>query len=79
MGQDHRLPLYTPPPTLQTDTFILKGPDVGEPEYIRIRSSGTGMGAPWHLAQVRGEGGGEGKAMIRSHMGRVAWAVRKHA
>ncbi|GLC44364.1 hypothetical protein PLESTF_000049800 [Pleodorina starrii] len=33
----------------QTDTFILTGPDVGEVERVRIRSSGTGLGSAWHL------------------------------
>ncbi|KAG2450199.1 hypothetical protein HYH02_000301 [Chlamydomonas schloesseri] len=34
------------------DTFILKGRDVGEPERIRVRSSGTGMGSAWHLEKI---------------------------
>ncbi|GFR41097.1 hypothetical protein Agub_g1741 [Astrephomene gubernaculifera] len=36
----------------KTDTFILTGPDVGELERIRVRSSGSGLGAAWHLEQV---------------------------
>ncbi|KAG2499991.1 hypothetical protein HYH03_002273 [Edaphochlamys debaryana] len=36
----------------QTDTFILTGPDVGEVERIRVRSSGTGLGAAWHLDKI---------------------------
>ena len=47
----------TPPdpelsPLPQTDTFVIKGPNVGELDRIRIRSSGSGLGAAWHLAQV---------------------------
>lgn len=34
---------------MQTDTFVLQGPDVGDIERIRVRSSGTGLGAAWHL------------------------------
>ncbi|PNH12713.1 Lipoxygenase y domain-containing protein 1 [Tetrabaena socialis] len=34
------------------DTFILTGPDVGELERVRVRSSGTGLGAAWHLDTI---------------------------
>jgi hypothetical protein len=37
---------------MQVDTFIFKSPDVGEPDRVKIRSSGTGLGAAWHLQQA---------------------------
>ncbi|KXZ56858.1 hypothetical protein GPECTOR_1g774 [Gonium pectorale] len=36
----------------KTDTFILTGSDVGELERVRVRSSGTGIGAAWHLDKI---------------------------
>jgi len=44
----------TPPlvRTSQTDKFFLVSPNVGLMHKIKIRSSGTGLGAPWHLARV---------------------------
>ena len=37
---------------MQLDTFILKSPDVGEPDHIRIRSDGGGLGSAWHLEKI---------------------------
>ncbi|KAF5837533.1 hypothetical protein DUNSADRAFT_4226 [Dunaliella salina] len=34
------------------DTFMFSGPDVGEVQRIKIRSSNTGLGASWHLSHV---------------------------
>eukprot|EP00798_Chlamydomonas_sp_ICE-L_P018432 gene18432-24908_t len=31
------------------DTFVLTGPDIGEPDHIKIRSTNSGLGAAWHL------------------------------
>lgn len=42
----------SPPPKRQLDTFILTGPDIGEVERVRVRSSGTGLGAAWHLERI---------------------------
>lgn len=36
----------------QLDTFILTGPDVGDVERVRVRSSGTGLGSAWHLDSI---------------------------
>ncbi len=45
-------PPCTPFPPRQTDTFILTGRDVGEVERVKVRSSGTGLGAAWHLDRI---------------------------
>uniref|UniRef100_A0A7S3VHN2 PLAT domain-containing protein n=1 Tax=Dunaliella tertiolecta TaxID=3047 RepID=A0A7S3VHN2_DUNTE len=34
------------------DTFMFSGPDVGEVQRIKIRSSNTGLGSSWHLSHV---------------------------
>ena len=30
----------------------MQGPDVGELDRVKVRSSGSGLGAAWHLQQV---------------------------
>lgn len=35
-----------------TDTFLIKAPDLGEIDRIKIRSDGSGLGASWFLQQV---------------------------
>jgi len=35
-----------------THTHIVQGPDVGEIQRIKIRSSNSGLGASWHLHHV---------------------------
>ena len=37
---------------MQTDNFILTSPNVGMMHKVKIRSSGSGLGAPWHLARI---------------------------
>ncbi|KAG1672531.1 hypothetical protein FOA52_002840, partial [Chlamydomonas sp. UWO 241] len=34
------------------DHFVIKGPDVGEPDRIKIRSDGSGLGDAWHLEKI---------------------------
>ncbi len=36
----------------QLDTFIIKGPDVGDPDRIKLRSDNSGVGPAWHLQHV---------------------------
>lgn len=48
--------LLTHPPAhpraLQTDVFFLTSPNVGKMHKIKVRSSGSGLGAAWHLARI---------------------------
>ena len=52
--------LLAPPPFLpnsllphaQTDVFFHTCPNVGHMQKIKLKSSGTGLGAPWHLARA---------------------------
>ena len=37
---------------MQTDVFIITSPNVGMMQKIKIKSSGSGLGAAWHLARV---------------------------
>ena len=39
-------------PFSQTDVFIITSPNVGMMQKIKLRSSGSGLGAAWHLARV---------------------------
>ncbi len=34
------------------DTFFLQAPDIGSVTHVRVRSSGAGAGAAWHLASI---------------------------
>jgi hypothetical protein len=38
--------------SLQTDVFFLTSPNVGKMQKIKVKSSGSGLGAAWHLARV---------------------------
>ena len=39
-------------PCPQVDQFILTGPNIGDPERVKIRSSNTGLGAAWHFEYI---------------------------
>ncbi len=42
----------TPLLFVQADNFFLTSPNVGKMSKIKIRSTGSGLGASWHLAKV---------------------------
>lgn len=39
-------------PVCPSDTFIVKGKDVGELRRLQVTSDGSGLGGAWHLDQI---------------------------
>ena len=60
---------------LQTDVFFLTSPNVGLMRRVKVKSSGSGLGAAWHLARVVVTSSATGETLTFPHNN---WIDKEH-